>query len=865
MTFGQGLNSERLNRVMTSAEALAVERRSLSIDSVHVLLALLQSSDATTKKVLGNLRSEMEKRAEDYLQQQPKSTSRMVLPSVNSQELTGVVEAAAILARKENSEIEETHILLGVLQCAKIKEILNGLNISQLTEKLKSKDERGKPSLEDFAVDMVQQARDGLFDPVIGRDKEIRAVMEVLTKKIKANAMLLGEPGVGKTAIANGLAQLIASGQAPGMADCRLYNVDLGAVVAGAMYQGQFEERFKTLIKEAEESNRQIILFIDEIHMVLGAGKSQGAMNAANLLKPSLASGAIRCIGATTYGEYKQYVEKDPAFERRFVPVNVAEPSVEDTVTMLRGLRERFESFHGLNILDETLECAAEMGSRYMTGGHMPDTAITLLDAACASVKISLESEPSEVLALKSKIWAAELERESIKSDQARDTQVNNDEKLQKVEQKIEKLRERLAPIQEEYGQRMAHIIKRRKLLKKLEELKIKLGNAEREGNSTLAYDIKKFAIPDIENEIRLLGETDQKICIRPEHIAQMVSSITGIPATRLTLSENQRLLQMEARLQQRVIGQDEAIRSLSDAIIRSKAGFSRPNRPIGSFLFLGPTGVGKTQLAKSLAFEMFDDEKALVRLDMSEFLEEHSISRLIGAPPGYVGYETGGYLTEKIRNRPYSIVLIDEIEKAHKRVVNLFLQVLDDGRLTDSHGRTVDFTNTIVIMTSNIGSAQILEDSSKANILNILKGYFPPEFLNRLDGVEIFGSLQAGQLARIVDIYTNEINARMQKNQVEIALTDSAKQRVMDSAYTPEYGARPLQRYIERTITTDVSKIFLGLPENQRIMLTVTPKEEEVSVAPIFIGDTFAYYPNSAHSITTGHDDFQSRKRIAH
>lgn len=846
MTYGQGLNSKKLTEIIEKAQAVAKENRAYTVDPVHLLMVLLERNNKEVKKVVKDDKK-IKGLIQEHLDSQPKANVNIV-PRINDHEIGLVLMYIKELAEKEKSQIKEVHILYGVLKTPSIRQILSGINLKEITDHIENVKEREESSIEEFAVDMIQQARDGLFDPVIGRDKEIRAVLEILTKKIKSNAMLLGEPGVGKTAIVNGLAQLIANNQAPALAGCTIYNVDLGALVAGTMYHGQFEERLTKLIKTAEESNRKIILFIDEIHMVLGAGKTQGAMSAANLLKPGLAAGTIRCIGATTFVEYKQYVEKDPAFERRFVTVSVSEPSVDDTVTILRGLRERFESYHGLSILNETLECAAEMGSRYLTSGHMPDTAITLLDAACASVKVALESEPADVMNLKSKIWAAEIEKEAILSDTTRDANIKNDERLEKVEKKIHDLQEKLIPMEQEYGQRMEHIVKRRKFKTKLEALKTKLAEAERTRNTSVAYDIKSFAIPEIENELKNLGEHDEQICIRPEHIAEMVSSITGIPAKRLTLSENKRLLQLESRLSSRVIGQEEPIKAVTDAIIRSKAGFGRAHRPIGSFLFLGPTGVGKTQLAKTLAYELFDDENAMVRLDMSEYMEEHSVSRLIGAPPGYIGHETGGYLTEKIRNRPYSIVLIDEIEKAHKRVSNIFLQVLDDGRLTDSQGRTVDFSNTVILMTSNLGAQTITGGVIyKEQVLNEVKRFFPPEFINRLDGVQIFSSLEMNGLLEIVDIYTTEINQRMMKHKLHVTLLDESKIKIIEEAYTPEYGARPIQRFMEQSIITDVSKIYLTIGETKGSEILVTPPEYKdpslSNLEPIYSTEHFSYF----------------------
>lgn len=849
MSNQEGMNSPVINRILIAAQKSAAQMRSRQIQAVHVLLPLLESKDSQVSEVLKDRKKSMESKIRAYAKKLPQICGSAA-PELATDDIQTVFADAYDLATRESTEIDEIHILYGTLKNQNVKAALADTDTAEILRSIENREKRKSSKIEEFATELVEQARKGVLDPVIGRDKEIRATIEILTKKIKSNVMLLGEPGVGKTAIANGLAQLIASGKAPGLSNCKIYSVDIGAIVAGTMYHGQFEERLKALIKEAEDSKRESILFIDEIHTVLGAGKTQGAMNAANMLKPGLASGAIRCIGATTFGEYKEYVEKDPAFGRRFVTLAVSEPSVEDTFTILRGLRERFESYHGISILNETLECAAEMGFRYMTGGHMPDTAITLLDAACAAVKISLESEPAEIMSLKSRIWAAELEKTAIISDKERDTGADNQERLQQVEEKIRCLREALEPMQKEYGERMECIVRRRKLRTKLEQMNIKLANAERERNLSLAIDIKNFAIPEIEQELAALGKEDQKICIRPEHIAEAVSNITGIPVRRLTMSENERLLQMEERLNEKVVGQEEAIRAITDSLIRSKAGLSRSNRPIGSFLFLGPTGVGKTQLAKSLAYEILDDEGAIVRLDMSEYMEQHSVSRLIGSPPGYIGYETGGYLTEKVRNKPYTIILIDEIEKAHKRVSNIFLQVLDEGRLTDSHGRTVDFTNTIIIMTSNLGCREILKEGAGTEaVLEAAKAFFPPEFINRLDSIQVFSPLRYGDLVKIVGIYIEEINRRAAKEHVRVSLDDSATATVIENAYTPEYGARPLQRYIENTITTDLAKIFLGggsPPKGQNLDLTVCGIGNPLPQAvPVYQSPNFLYYAN--------------------
>ncbi|KAI5181519.1 ATP-dependent Clp protease ATP-binding subunit ClpB [Nematocida sp. AWRm80] len=852
MVYGQGLNSNELNRIMIEAEQIARKKRSYTIDASHLLFALINSTNPKVEKALKGCKKEMEQKIQDHIDNQPQST-KTIDPVPNTNELNQVLNTASTLANKENSQLEEIHLLYAVLKLPVIKEILAEIDLSQIIRKLEIKEEREKHTIDDFAIDLVEVAREGKLDRVIGRDKEIRRTLEILMAKTKSNPLLLGEPGVGKTAIVNRLAQLIANNEAPGLNGCKLYSVDLGALVAGTMYHGQFEERLKTLIKETEESNRQIILFIDEIHMILGAGKTQGAMDAANLFKPGLASGKIRCIGATTYDEYKLYIEKDPAFERRFMRVSISEPSVEDTITILRGLREGFELYHGMKILNETLECAAEMGSRYISGGHMPDKAITLLDNACSSAKLSLESEPPEIMELKSKIWATELEKTAIQSDETRDHQLNIQERLEQVNAKLANLYAQMEPMEKEYQERMEHVIKRKKLQAKLEGLKAKLASAERTRNTSVAYDIKHFAIPDLEHELNSLETNDDAICIRPEHIAQVVSNLTGISVKRLTQTENQRLLQMEARLNQRVVGQSHAIESLVNAILRNKAGFSRPNKPIGSFLLLGPTGVGKTQLAKSLAVELFDDEKAMVRIDMSEYLEQHSVSRLIGAPPGYIGYESGGYLTEKIRNRPYSIILIDEIEKADKKVANLFLQILDDGRLTDGKGRTINFSNTVILMTSNIGSEMLLENASnKEAAIEALKRHFPPEFINRVDGVEVFNPLTQENLEDIVQIYLAEINQRLVKNGIYFHLKPSAIQRIIQESYTPEYGARPIQRYIEQTITTDISKIYLSYNQKDKLFLYATSNDDtSVNAHPYYTGSIFNYYQDTTEQHT--------------
>ena len=695
-------------------------------------------------------------------------------------------------------------------------------------------------ALNKYAQDLVSLAESGKLDPVIGRDEEIRRVVQVLSRRTKNNPVLIGPPGVGKTAIVEGLAQRIAQGDVPENLKCRVFSLDMGALIAGAKYQGEFEERLKAVLKEVQDAAGGIVLFIDEIHMVLGAGKSSssGGMDAANLLKPLLARGELRCIGATTLEEYRKYVEKDAAFERRFQPVYVGEPSVLDTVSILRGLKEKYELHHGVRIADAALVLAAQLAHRYIQGRFLPDKAIDLVDEACANTRVQLDSQPEEIdrlqrLHLRLEIEATALEKETDAPSQTR---------LAKVHSELAAVDEQLRPLVARHQMEKGRLDELRQMNNKLEELRVKAADAERRHDLALAADLKYYAIPELQKKIAEVTVLEKQRAATREHvqpalltdliteekISQIVAKWTGIPVNKLTEGQSQRILHLGERLKSRVIGQDEAVQAVADAILRSRSGLGRPSQPIGSFLFLGPTGVGKTELAKALAAELFDDERHIVRIDMSEYMEKHAVSRLIGAPPGYIGYEEGGQLTEAVRRRPYNVVLLDEVEKAHGDVLNLLLQLLDDGRLTDGQGRTVDFSNCVIILTSNIGHQHLLSlpETSieipadiRSRVLAEVRHQFRPEFLNRLDDLVLFNPLRPDNLVQIVRLIVADISGRLaaRVNGASLNLSDAATRVLLEEAYDPLYGARPLRRHLERRIVTQLSRLLLD-PD------TVTP-----------------------------------------
>ena len=679
-------------------------------------------------------------------------------------------------------------------------------------------------TLNKYGEDLVEKARNQKLDPVIGRDEEIRNIIRILSRKTKNNPVLIGEPGVGKTAAIEGLAQRIVAEDVPeGLKDKKIFALDMGALVAGAKYRGEFEERLKAVLEEVKKSEGNIILFIDELHLIVGAGKTDGAMDASNMLKPMLARGELHCIGATTLDEYRQYIEKDAALERRFQPVMVDEPTVEDTISILRGLKERYEVFHGVKITDSALVAAATLSHRYITDRFLPDKAIDLVDEACALIKTELDSMPSELDEQRRKIMQLEIEESALKKE----TDNLSKERLEALQKELAELRDTFNTQKAQWDNEKHSVEKLQKLREQIEDVNKQIQKAKQNYDLEKAAQLQYGELPKLQQQLEIeeksVKESDRSLvheAVTDDEIARIISRWTGIPVTRLTEGERAKLLTLEDQLHKRVVGQDEGVKRVTDAIIRSKAGIKDPTKPIGSFLFLGPTGVGKTELAKTLAENLFDDEQNMVRIDMSEYMEKYSVSRLIGAPPGYVGYEEGGQLTEAVRRKPYSVVLFDEIEKAHPDVFNVLLQVLDDGRITDSQGRTVDFKNTILIMTSNIGSPYLLDGidengeikpEAQSQVMDDLRGHFRPEFLNRLDEIIMFKPLTKSNIGKIVDLMVGELDKRLADQELSLELTDTAKDQVIENGYDPVYGARPLKRYLQKYVETLAARKILS------------------------------------------------------
>ena len=700
-------------------------------------------------------------------------------------------------------------------------------------------------ALKKYGSDLVERARQNKLDPVIGRDDEIRNVIRILSRKTKNNPVLIGEPGVGKTAIAEGLAQRIVKGDVPvSLKDKTIFALDMGALIAGAKYRGEFEERLKAVLNEVKKSEGRILLFIDELHTIVGAGKTEGAMDAGNLLKPLLARGELHCIGATTLNEYRQYIEKDAALERRFQPVLVAEPTVEDSVTILRGLKERYEIYHGVKITDGAIIAAATLSNRYITDRFLPDKAIDLIDEACAMIRTEIDSMPTELDVIQRKIIQHEIEEAALRKE----TDKLSQEHLSEIQRELSDMRDEFNAKKAQWENEKNAIGKVQKLREDLEHANAELEKAQREYDLEKAAQLQYGKIPELraalEAEEQLAQEGRRSSLLRDkvteEEIARIIERWTGIPVARLMEGERDKLLHLEDILHQRVIGQDEAVRLVSEAILRSRAGIADPNKPIGSFLFLGPTGVGKTELAKTLAEALFDSEKNLVRIDMSEYMEKFSVSRLIGAPPGYVGYEEGGQLTEAVRRHPYSVILFDEVEKAHPDVFNVLLQVLDDGRITDSQGRTVDFKNTIIILTSNLGSQYLLDgigengeitESARSQVEELLKRSFRPEFLNRLDEIVFYKPLTKANITHIIDLLVADLNRRLSDKQLSVELTQSAKEYVIDSSYDPVYGARPLRRFVQHTVETLIGRRIIAGDVDAGDTLTVDLRDGDLTV----------------------------------
>lgn len=681
--------------------------------------------------------------------------------------------------------------------------------------------------LEKYGRDITKSVKDGKVDPVIGRDEEIRSLTRILSRKTKNNPVLIGEPGVGKTAIVEGLAQRIVKGDVPNsLKDKSIWELDLGSLIAGAKYRGEFEDRLKAVLKEVKESDGEIIMFIDEIHMIVGAGAIEGAMDAGNMLKPMLARGEIHCIGATTLNEYRKYIEKDGALERRFQKVQVSEPTVLDTVTILRGLKSRFEVYHGVTIKDKALVAAANLSDRYITDRFLPDKAIDLVDEACATIKVQLESVPTSIDSLTRNIMQLEVEKQALKKE--KDDFSKN--RIKEIDDKLDELKSKENELRNAWEEEKSVNAKINKAKEELDKANTDLEYAESRYDYESIARLKHGIIPELEKKLEELKKIDKNSILSDivddESIASIISKWTNIPVSKLVGTEREKLLHLEDNLGKRVKGQEEALHLVSEAIIRARAGIKDPNRPIGSFIFLGPTGVGKTEVARSLAYELFDDERHMIRIDMSEYMESHSVARLIGSPPGYVGYDDGGQLTEAVRRNPYSIVLFDEIEKAHKDVFNLLLQILDDGRITDSQGRTVDFKNTIIIMTSNLGSEYILDktDESNDNVMHELRRTFKPEFINRIDEIIIFNSLSKDVIFEILDKIIKEIQDRLSDKKINIVLSDKAKKYIIDSSYDENYGARPIKRFVSRNIETLIAKSIISgdIKFNSTILIDV-------------------------------------------
>ena len=813
------------------------------MEQVHLLLALLRQEGGLTPQLLKKMDvtvESLEAAAEAELRKIPGVRTSQAMDSFYvSADVQAAFNAAEQQAQTMKDEyVSVEHLFLGLLETARggVKELFKTYQITKERVLKALQEVRGNQrvttdnpegtydALEKYGTDLVKRAREQKMDPVIGRDEEIRNVIRILSRKTKNNPVLIGEPGVGKTAIAEGLAQRIVKKDVPKqLQDKTIFSLDMGALIAGAKYRGEFEERLKAVLNEVKKSEGKIILFIDELHTIVGAGKTEGSMDAGNLLKPMLARGELHCIGATTLDEYRQYIEKDAALERRFQPVQVDEPTVEDTIAILRGLKERYEVFHGVKIADSAIIAAATLSHRYITDRFLPDKAIDLIDEACAQIRTEMDSMPTELDAVSRKIIQMEIEEAALKKEEDELSKA----RLAELQKELAEERDSFNAMKAQWENEKNAIGRVQQLREKIEDLNRQIEAAEQSYDLEKAAELKYGRLPEAkkqleEEERRAQSAKDSNILrdrVTDEEIAKIVERWTGIPVSRLVQGEREKLLTLDETLHKRVVGQDEAVQAVTEAIQRSRAGIQDPNRPIGSFLFLGPTGVGKTELAKALAQALFDDENNMVRIDMSEYMEKYSVSRLIGAPPGYVGYEEGGQLTEAVRRKPYSVVLFDEVEKAHPDVFNVLLQVLDDGRITDSQGRTVDFKNTILILTSNLGSEYILnginadgtiEESAKEQVRALLRRTFRPEFLNRLDEIVFYKPLTKENVTKIIDLQIAKLNDRLADQQIRCELTPAAKAAIVDAAYDPQYGARPLRRSVQHTVETMLSKRLL-------------------------------------------------------